>query len=800
MSSTDSQRRDREPAPADGSVGAGDASWNAATDPALLWAVLSKTRGIVWVTDGELRCRFASRAAVERLAIAPGQPVAAVGRPDDGTGAHVGAHRRALRGESVSYDVSSTLGILRCSVESLRDDSGRIIGVVGSAELAGPHAVSRDQQLLETTLLQATDGIAIADADGRLLFFNPAARQIADRDPTGTGLAEGPAIWGECFDEHERPVSPDDWPIAHALRGETTVGRELHKRHADGSRTYVQIAATPVRDASGAVIGAVTTFTDISERKRAERQIRALNEELEDRVRARTAALEAAQRELEREVAERREIGESLDRSRRTLQAILNHSTAVIYVKDAAGHLLLINNHFERLFGVRNDEVVGKTDYDLFPPDVAARLRANDERVFGTGEPLCFDEVVPQDGTPRTYVSVKFPLYDESGSIYAICGISTDITERHAIEAELRRSEALLSGVIESSTDAILAVAPDGRLIARNAAATDLLEHLTGAPLPVGASLCAVMAAEPAARWQMLTARALAGERLVVEESIAVDGTAHHYLVSLNSIASEGAVGGVTVFAKDITDLRRSEARARQHQADLAHALRLHTMGEMAAGLAHEINQPLGAIANYAQGCIRRLRAGAVEPGELLERTQEIAREALRAGAITRRMRELLRKGDACREPADLNRIIAAALDIIAPTARQRTAVVRFHESADLPPVDVDAIQIEQVVINLLLNALEAIDAPGRAREIDVRTSPVDGSGVQVAVCDAGAGLDAAAIEQIFEPFFTTKPDGLGMGLAISRSIVEAHGGRLWATPNQTAGATFCFVLPTAPR
>jgi PAS domain S-box-containing protein len=404
---------------------------------------------------------------------------------------------------------------------------------------------------------------------------------------------------------------------------------------------------------------------------------------------------------------------------------------------------------------------------------------------------------VPQDGSSHTYVSVKFPLRDDGGSIYAVCGISTDITERQAMEAELRRSEALLSGVIESSTDAIFAVDPDCRLIARNAVAAQLSERALGAPLPVGASVCARMPADLAERWHGLVGRALVGERLVVEESIASDGGMRHYLVSLNAIAAAGTASGVTVFVKDITDLKRTEAQARQHQAELAHALRLHTMGEMAASLAHEINQPLGAIANYAQGCVRRLQAGGVEHYELLQRTEEIAREALRAGAITRRMRELLRKGATRREPADLNRIIAAALDIIAPTARQRTAVVRFHGSADLPPVDVDGIQIEQVVINLVLNALEAIDGPGRAREIDVRTSCTGGSAVQVAVRDGGIGVDAAAIDQIFEPFFTTKPNGLGMGLAISRSIVEAHGGRLWATPNDAAaGTTFCFVLP----
>src|SRR5262249_55127698 len=159
----------------------------------------------------------------------------------------------------------------RCAVEPLRDASGRTVGVLGSAEpVAAPQVLRDQQQMLETTLLQATDGIVIAAADGRLLFSNPAAQKVANKNPAGTGLAEALEVWGECFDQDERPVPLHDWPIARALRGETTMGCELHKRHADGTRTYVQIAATPVRDASGNIVGAVATFTDITDRKNAE--------------------------------------------------------------------------------------------------------------------------------------------------------------------------------------------------------------------------------------------------------------------------------------------------------------------------------------------------------------------------------------------------------------------------------------------------------------------------------------------------------------------------------------------------
>jgi signal transduction histidine kinase len=159
-------------------------------------------------------------------------------------------------------------------------------------------------------------------------------------------------------------------------------------------------------------------------------------------------------------------------------------------------------------------------------------------------------------------------------------------------------------------------------------------------------------------------------------------------------------------------------------------------------------------------------------------------------------VRELVRKNDMPRAPADLNRLVRAALEVIAPSARQRSIVVRFDAAVGLPAVEVEGIQIEQVVVNLLLNALEAIAVSEPSGEIDVCTSAAEAGGVEVSVRDSGGGFDPVTGTKIFEPFFTTKPDGLGMGLAISRSIVEAHGGRLWVTTNETVGTTFRFTLP----
>jgi len=247
-------------------------------------------------------------------------------------------------------------------------------------------------------------------------------------------------------------------------------------------------------------------------------------------------------------------------------------------------------------------------------------------------------------------------------------------------------------------------------------------------------------------------------------------------------------------------ELRASEERAREHQAQLAHVLRASTMGEMAAALAHEINQPLGAVVNYANGISVRLREGGLAMDDLQEAVTQIAAEGLRAGEIIRRVREFLRQGDT-REPADVNRVVRDAVHLIEPDARRSLIPIHLVLDPGLPLMDIDRIQVEQVILNLLRNGLEAMAEAGAAgHELIVRTAGPTTDTVEVSVRDTGIGVPPAARERIFDPFFTTKTGGLGMGLSISRSIVDAHGGRLWATANPDRGMTFGFTLPVRQR
>jgi signal transduction histidine kinase len=242
-----------------------------------------------------------------------------------------------------------------------------------------------------------------------------------------------------------------------------------------------------------------------------------------------------------------------------------------------------------------------------------------------------------------------------------------------------------------------------------------------------------------------------------------------------------------------------AEQRVRDHQEQLAYVARQSTMGEMAAGLAHELNQPLGAIASYAQGCRRLLDAEKPDAGELRHAMREVAGQALRAGRIINRLRESISQRTPPRAISGVDPLVREVADLLDAESRQQQVELVFDMPPTLPAVLVDRIQVQQVLLNVMRNAIEAmISNNGRARRLTVRATPEGDQFVRIAVSDTGPGCTHDQVQQIFDAFYTTKQQGMGMGLSISRSIIEAHEGRLWAQPNEGRGLTVCFTLPTA--
>jgi two-component system sensor histidine kinase TtrS len=242
-------------------------------------------------------------------------------------------------------------------------------------------------------------------------------------------------------------------------------------------------------------------------------------------------------------------------------------------------------------------------------------------------------------------------------------------------------------------------------------------------------------------------------------------------------------------------ELTLAQERERRQREEMEHVARLSILGEMAGNLAHELNQPLAAIANYADGCAFRLNAGAVDRDDLIEATGRIADQARRAGRVIQRIRAFIRKRPPAIAPFDLNEAVREACELFEPQARRSGITVDAALADGLPAVEGDRIQVQQVLLNLLQNAADAMAAtPAEARRIAVRTAAEPG-GIVLSVADAGGGFASEALQRLFEPYFTTKPDGIGLGLALSRSIIEAHGGRL-SVANLSRGAVVSVNLP----
>jgi PAS domain S-box-containing protein len=248
----------------------------------------------------------------------------------------------------------------------------------------------------------------------------------------------------------------------------------------------------------------------------------------------------------------------------------------------------------------------------------------------------------------------------------------------------------------------------------------------------------------------------------------------------------------------DITQRKAAEEAARTRDAELAHLSRVSTMGQMASGLAHELNQPLAAILNYASVSLRQIESKQGSSAAALTAVQEVMNETRRAGAIISRMRSFVRKQLPQTIPLDINELVRESVGMLEFELRHQRLRPCLELTPNLPRVLGDAVQIEQVLVNLLFNALESVGGARSERDaLTARTAPHDdGQSVQVSIIDTGPGISPASMARLFEPFFTTKPKGMGMGLNISRSIIESLGGRLTAAPNPGRGMCFSFTVP----
>ena len=371
-----------------------------------------------------------------------------------------------------------------------------------------------------------------------------------------------------------------------------------------------------------------------------------------------------------------------------------------------------------------------------------------------------------------------------------------DIEDRRRVEEALRQSEEQWRDVFENNPTMYFMVDAAGRIIAVNPFGAEQLGYSVDEL--VGQLVLSVFDdsdREAIDREIAGCLKQLGRARTWEVRKVRKNGTMLWVRETAKAV-TRGSGPIVLIACEDITEMRRAEEALRQAQADLVHVSRVTTLGEMAASIAHEVDQPLSGVVINANACLRFLAGASPNLVEVRDGLHAIARDGRRAADVISRIRTLARRTATEKEPLDMNEVIGDVIAVAGEEARRTRARVRTDLAGNLPRVIGDRVQLQQVVLNLLLNGLEAMHGVGRRpRELVIRTQREASDRVHVAVQDSGSGIDPQLANRIFDAFYTTKPGGMGLGLSISRSIVEQHGGRLWAVLNDGPGTTFHFVV-----
>jgi two-component system sensor kinase FixL len=475
-----------------------------------------------------------------------------------------------------------------------------------------------------------------------------------------------------------------------------------------------------------------------------------------------------------------------------------------IYMLDPEGRVTIWNSGAERLTGWPEAEAVGRHTASFYPPDAVAAGKPLEDLTRAAGEGRIEEEGwrLRRDGAEFLAAVSITALFGDAGRLRGFATVVSDITQRRAAEDALRMRESHLSSILSTVPDAMIVIDEAGLILSFSAAAERLFGY--GEADVAGRNVSMLMPSPDRDRHDGYIERYLrTGEKRIIGTGRVVfaqrrDGTTFPMELSIGE-ASGGTQRLFTGFIRDLTERLKTEERLESLQSELIHVSRISAMGTMASTLAHELNQPITAIANYAEA-VRDLLA-VPDPGDLpmiREALDDTAREALRAGHIVRRLREFVARGDVEKSIEKLPELIneAAALGLLG--AREQGVETRFDLDPYASPVLVDRVQIQQVLINLVRNAVEAMQG-GEPRRLTI-TSRADAEPglVRVTVADTGPGVAPEAAGQLFTAFFSTKSEGMGLGLSICRTIIEANGGRIWMEPGRGGGTEFHFTLVKA--
>lgn len=657
-----------------------------------------------------------------------------------------------------------------------------------------------------------------------LLYVSPSYETVFGR--SRESIFENRRSWVEVIHPDDR-ARIDRTFAAKGERGEYTE-EEYRIVQPEGEIRWIRDRSIPIRDEHGAVVRWVGVAEDITARKLAEESLRSTTERLS--LIARTTAAVVGVIPLAEQAHEMaRQVRAAFGADASAIR-VLDGEELVLLASDGLpldrtqprlplnwgiGGKILTGRRPVFVRNVHDDAVLAAIAHD--PPGTfeftsyAGAPLLLDGRVIGLlgvyalQEMRDFDERSLEDlqilANNITVAIVNDRLHRELMSERD--RLAAEVVERRKTEERLRESEKRHRLLTEYSRDIIFRCSSEGTLRHVSPACRQITgyepeeligQHITALvhqdDVATAKHGLADFAAQRAARTYQFRARRKDGA---------------HVWMEVMAEAVRGQVGDTDweIFgvARDVTARKRAEEDLRQHHSELAHVSRLSSLAQLTAGIAHELNQPLYAIVNYTESCLRTAQADDARPEMLTEDLRKVIVQAERASAVIRRLRDILKRPSRRRGTVNLNALLRDVVVLAEPELRGAAVVPKLRLHSGLAPIEADRIEIEQVALNLIRNALEAMrDTPVPERKLVLETEQTSGEAVEMRVIDTGQGVPADALERIFDPFYSTKNDGMGMGLSISRAIVEAHGGQLWVESERRAGSVFRVSLPTSAQ
>ena len=653
-----------------------------------------------------------------------------------------------------------------------RDAAGRArrrIGVVAdiTARKLAEQALRESEDRFARAVAGSSDGVWDIDLVARSVYFSPRTRELC-------GLPPGPEVvpldgWFENL-----PLHPEDLPRRFAAVNAHLSGKvpaydgEFRFLQPDGVYRWRHLHGVCVRDADGKPLRMAGSMADVDDRRRAEDALR----ESEQRYELAMAASESGYWDW-------------------------HIPTDRFFLSPRAYEL---GGYPPGTTWVSRDEFRARTN--MHPEDVPKWEAARDELFAGTGERLAMEVRYIVHGETRWHMLQAICKRDDAGKVIRWSGSATDITERKRAEDELRRSEAFLAeGQHLSRTGSFSWRVATGEIV-WSEQLYRIFKFDPGVPVTLELIASRVHPEDVTLFTDMIDLARGGGDFDYEHRLLMPDLSVKYLHVIAHATRDKDGRPEYIGAIQDVTERRLSEEALGKARSDLARVARVTTFGALTASIAHEVNQPLSGILTNASTCLRLLAAEPPNIEGALETARRTIRDGQRAADVIARLRALFGNKDSAAEPVDLSDAAREVIALASSDLQRSRVTLRPELADDLPPVTGDRVQLQQVVLNLIRNGSDAMSGvEDRPRRLIVRTQPDGDDCVRLTVQDAGVGFGAEVMERLFDPFYTTKSEGMGIGLSVSRFIIERHGGRLWAATNGDGpGATFCFSIPRGAK